>query len=96
MGDIGDVWNAVKDVATLFSSGQSQAMGARAFACPAGGRFVLGSTPVVTPALQCVCGSSVPSMASSGKSPPQPSCSTSRSDVVHLGDRSGFTVTRYV
>ena len=36
MGDIGDVWNAVKDVATLFGSGQSQAMGARAFACPNG------------------------------------------------------------
>lgn len=36
MGDIGDVWNAVKDVATLFGNGQSQAMGTRAFACPQG------------------------------------------------------------
>ncbi|HEY7628166.1 MAG TPA: hypothetical protein VH761_13915 [Ilumatobacteraceae bacterium] len=36
MGDIGEVWNAVKDVVTLFSSGQSQAMGQRAFACPQG------------------------------------------------------------
>jgi hypothetical protein len=36
MGDIGDVWNAVKDVVTLFGNGQSQAMGTRAFACPQG------------------------------------------------------------
>jgi len=36
MGDIGDVWNAVKDTATLFANGQTQHMPARAFACPAG------------------------------------------------------------
>jgi len=36
MGDIGDVWNMVKDTATLFANGQSVQMGARAFACPKG------------------------------------------------------------
>ncbi|HEX9258739.1 MAG TPA: hypothetical protein VF855_04320 [Acidimicrobiales bacterium] len=36
MGDIGEVWNAVKDTVTLFGSGHSQAMGQRAFACPQG------------------------------------------------------------
>jgi len=36
MGEIGDVWNAVKDSATLFASGQRHDMGNRAFACPAG------------------------------------------------------------
>ena len=36
MGDIGEVWNAVKDSVTLFASGQSQHMGNRAFACPSG------------------------------------------------------------
>src|SRR6266540_2998155 len=34
MGDVGEVWNAVKDVVTIFQNGQSQAMGQRAFACP--------------------------------------------------------------
>jgi len=36
MGDIGDVWNIVKNTVTLFESGQSTQMGSRAFACPAG------------------------------------------------------------
>lgn len=36
MGDIGDVWNAVKDTATLFASGQRHDMGTRAFGCPSG------------------------------------------------------------
>jgi hypothetical protein len=36
MGDVGDVWNAVKDTATLFSNHQSISMGQRAFACPNG------------------------------------------------------------
>jgi hypothetical protein len=36
MGDIGDVWNEVKDTFTLFESGQSVQMGGRAFACPSG------------------------------------------------------------
>lgn len=36
MGDIGDVWNAAKDTATLFATSGSQAMPDRAFACPAG------------------------------------------------------------
>ena len=34
MGDIGEVWNAVKDTATLFSNRQSVSMGQRAFGCP--------------------------------------------------------------
>lgn len=36
MGEIGELWNVAKDTAQLFANGQSQSMGARAFACPAG------------------------------------------------------------
>jgi hypothetical protein len=36
MGDLGEVWNSVKDAATLFVNGQSVTMGQRAFACPKG------------------------------------------------------------
>ena len=36
MGDVGEVWNAVKDTATLFSNKQSINMGQRAFGCPNG------------------------------------------------------------
>lgn len=36
MGDVADVWNAVKDTAVLFTSSGSQSMPDRAFALPAG------------------------------------------------------------
>jgi hypothetical protein len=36
MGEIGDVWNAIKDTASLVQNNTTQNMGARAFACPRG------------------------------------------------------------